>query len=331
MGWKGATRSIIATYNRSTREAERKRKRQEKIAQLEHAAHSARESENLLRSLVSIHLKCSEKIDWNEVLNRPEPQKPERSDKLEERARSKYENFKPNFFHKLLKIEEWRKKSLEKNIAKAAKKDDHEHALRLNQYGSDHKEWAKNSGLAKRVLKNDLKAFSEVIKEFDPLGKDSHISDNISFDLVGDTLVAKTAVFSQDIIPQEKYLLRQSGTLSAKQIPKGEFYDLYQDYVCSCSLRVAREVFALLPVDKVVVDATDSLLNKSTGHKENQVILSVLFVRDTLEELNLRTIDPSSAMRNFVHNIDFKKSSGFEAVASIGDVKSPNSSKSKNR
>ncbi len=100
-------------------------------------------------------------------------------------------------------------------------------------------------------------------------------------------------------------------------MPKGEFYELYQDYVCSCVLRVAREVFSLLPIDRVLIHAVDDLLNGSTGHVQEQTILSTLVMKEAFLKLNLEHIDPSSAMKNFIHNMDFKKSSGFSPVEPV--------------
>ena len=48
-------------------------------------------------------------------------------------------------------------------------------------------------------------------------------------------------------------------------MPKGEFFELYQDYVCGVVLRIANEVLAILPVESVVVTACDDLLDASTG------------------------------------------------------------------
>ena len=100
-------------------------------------------------------------------------------------------------------------------------------------------------------------------------------------------------------------------------MPKGEFFTIYQDYVCGAALRAANELFALLPIDMVFVTAVDDLLNTSTGHKEEQPILSVAIPRGTLDSLNLSNIDPSDAMTNFVHNMIFKKTKGFEAVEKV--------------
>ena len=43
-----------------------------------------------------------------------------------------------------------------------------------------------------------------------------------------------------------------------RSLSTNEYYDLLQDYVCSCTIRVARDTFALLPVQKVLINAVDS-------------------------------------------------------------------------
>ena len=101
---------------------------------------------------------------------------------------------------------------------------------------------------------------------------------------------------------------------------KGKFNELYQDYICSCVLRVARELFALLPIENVFVTAIGELLNKQSGHIEEQPILSVNIPKNSLDKLNLGLIDPSDSMRNFVHNMDFKKTTGFNAVTRLSVV-----------
>ena len=133
----------------------------------------------------------------------------------------------------------------------------------------------------------------------------------------GGVLEAKVAIHGSDVIPAEIKSLLKSGKLSTKAMPVGRFNELHQDYVCSCALRVGRELLAILPDDLVIVTALDNVLNSSTGHMEEQPILSVAFSRLTVDGLNLETIDPSDAMRNFVHNMSFKKGAGFSAVPAL--------------
>ncbi|HGF7186034.1 TPA: hypothetical protein AB5E10_003495, partial [Vibrio cholerae] len=111
--------------------------------------------------------------------------------------------------------------------------------------------------------------------------------------------------------------LLKSGKLSVKKMPVGKFNELYQDYVCSSVLRIAREAFAILPDEFILINATDKLLNKVTGHLEEQNILSVYISRSTLYGLNMESIDPSDSMQNFIHKMSFKPTKGFEAVPSV--------------
>jgi hypothetical protein len=111
-------------------------------------------------------------------------------------------------------------------------------------------------------------------------------------------LEARLAIHGSHVIPSEIKSLLKSGKLSTKAMPVGRFNELHQDYVCSCALRVARELLAILPDDLVIVTALDNVLNSSTGHVEELPILSVAFSRITLNSLNLDAIDPSDAMKN---------------------------------
>ncbi len=80
----------------------------------------------------------------------------------------------------------------------------------------------------------------------------------------------------------------------------------YQDYVCSVAIRVARDVFALLPVQKVVVHATNG----------NMDILSVCFDKKTFYDLKFNLIDLSETINKFNHNIKFDNN-GFGTIDRI--------------
>ena len=74
------------------------------------------------------------------------------------------------------------------------------------------------------------------------------------------------------------------------------------------------EVFAYLPIDYARINAVAQIVNTKTGHLEEQPILSVIFPPQTIDSLNLETIDPSDSMQNFVHNMNFNKTKGFSVV-----------------
>ncbi|GAA4213166.1 hypothetical protein GCM10022289_44920 [Pedobacter jeongneungensis] len=83
------------------------------------------------------------------------------------------------------------------------------------------------------------------------------------------------------------------------------FNEFYQDYVCSAAIRLASEVFALLPIQCVYVNAIADLLDSATGRIKPMPVLSVKFIKDNLGRLDFERIDCSDAMRNFVFRMGF--------------------------
>jgi hypothetical protein len=100
-------------------------------------------------------------------------------------------------------------------------------------------------------------------------------------------------------------------------MPKGLFHDIYLDYLCGCVLRVAREIFALLPVNTVLVTAAADSLDSRTGQMVEQTVLSVLIPRADVAALNFDRLVPSDAMDIFQCRGDFKASRKSEAFQPI--------------
>ncbi len=90
--------------------------------------------------------------------------------------------------------------------------------------------------------------------------------------------------------------------------------EIYQSYVCGSCFRVAREVFAVLPIPRVIVNVHVTALDASTGHKVPVVILGASVLRETAGIINFARCDPTEALSHFDHRVSFKKSSGFEPV-----------------
>ncbi len=158
----------------------------------------------------------------------------------------------------------------------------------------------------------------ETIRETDPFADIQSLGSSFEFNVPDQrTIGAVFRVNADEVIPLETRSLLKSGKLSVKRIPTSKFNELYQDYVCSCVLRVAREILALLPVEFVIVTALGTLLDTRSGHIEEQPIVSAAIPRRTLERLNMASIDPSDSMSNFVHRMGFRKTKGFSAIAQV--------------
>ena len=324
MGWKGTMRSIMATARamereaqRRQRELERQRKHLEKMQELEQAAYEVEVYQNYLDLLLSIHTSCGKEWDWEEIAAEAPPPKPEKADR-EAQAQHKLDTYKPGFYARFVKRVEHNHAKLAQAVEQARKQDEAEYQAALKQYQEDHAEWKQTTGLAKRTLAGEAEAYLEAIRQVNPFGEITGLGSSIQCSTNGGEVIEATLVVNgEDVIPAEEKTLLKSGKLSVKKLNKGRFWELYQDYVCGCVLRVTRELFALLPVDMVITTAMGNLLNTRTGHKEDQPILSVAMPRKTLEGLIFDMIDQSDSMENFVHRMNFKKTKGFSAIEAI--------------
>ncbi len=315
-------RSMAASARRAERESLRRQReyqrhlnQEAKYQAIEEAALEVEEYENRILLLKSMHQDCSEIWNWEKIKESNPPRKPLKKSENETIATNKLNNFKPSFFDKLFNKVELKKSSLEEEIIGAKQKDEKEYQNEIEKYNIAFTEWTEIRDLATKILDGDLTAFKDAIEQVEPFSEIKEIGSSVEFNIINPKEIDITlSVNSSETIPSEEKTQLKSGKLSVKQMPKGKFYELYQDYVCSCILRVARETFALLPIEKVYITAVAELLNSKTGYIENQPILSVLIPKLTLNKLNLCMIDPSDSMKNFVNNMNFKKTTGFDVV-----------------
>lgn len=182
--------------------------------------------------------------------------------------------------------------------------------------GSDeYKEWLELKEFSDEVLKGDIDSYFAIIDEVKPFDDLLEFGSNFQ---VGtdraDLIEIEFAVRSDDVVPKIEMSLKANGDISEKELSKTAYFDLMQDYVASTTIRVARDAFALLPVDTVIVHAVDNILNTATGYEEELTLLSVKFTREKLMSLNLAMVDPSDALSQFECNMKFKKTQGFDPV-----------------
>jgi hypothetical protein len=267
---------------------------------------------------MSIHKEASHPVDWSSITASKQPTEPVRSSHHEQEARQRLETYKPGVADKLFKRAEKKHQQLVAAVDEAKQADDDEYRRELSQYQKELKEWETEQSLATRILAGESEAYMAAIDELNPFSEISDLGSSVQFKTSSNGILdVELNVHGEDVVPKESKSLLQSGKLSVKQMQKGRFYEIYQDYVCSCVLRIANELFSLLPLDAVVVTAVDNMLNSKTGHMEDQPIVSVAIPRATFEALNLDAIDPSDSMQNFVHNMAFKKTKGFSAVERV--------------
>ena len=146
-----------------------------------------------------------------------------------------------------------------------------------NLSNKDKAVWEKDITLAKNILNKDSDSYLETIQNYSTLNDISAYGSDFEFGVDDkDVLSCRFEVKIKDVVPSFGYKQNEDGTIVDYNLKKSEYNDLAQDYVCSCSIRIAREVFALLPVDFVLVHAEEETFASSTGNNAQTTIMAML-------------------------------------------------------
>jgi hypothetical protein len=282
----------------------------------EDASQAVNEEEQLLQHLTSMHENDPIHVDWCEINESTAPIEPVYSSSEEDAAKIRFLEFKPSWLHKLFGYKR-RLKGLERQIPKAAARDEKRHAEVMLEYGKQHKTWQTLQRISNGVIDHEPSAYKEAMDYFQLFVEADYFGSAISFSLNKEISTIDLHVHDIDIIPNYIFSQTAAGKLSKKNMPQSKRNKYYQEHVCSALLKVARDMLGLLPLSSVLINAMSRRLNSVTGRIEDQVLLSVLFDHAILEELNFTGVDPADAMGNFMHNMKFTNAGGFGAVEKI--------------
>lgn len=171
---------------------------------------------------------------------------------------------------------------------------------------------AQDLDLRSGVIGGDVVAMERALKALLPTDLGAERS------IVHSTSMAEVSVRvrpASEAVPEQTPRALKSGEVRWKDMPKGERWELYQDYVCSLVLRAALETFAIVPgIDDALIHARLFVLNSATGHDEDHVVVSARVSRDHLTTIDLRRIDASDCIASMEHRMDFSKRQGLRRV-----------------
>ncbi len=307
------SRRIERDNQRQLRENVKRFKEQQKRAEIEDATQAVKEYEAYISTIQSIHIDCSESTDWNSIKLEPKPIEPELKNTNEQAANEKLNSYTPSFFDKLFFQVNGKTKRLNQAIVIGRDKDKSDYENAIEELDN----WNLLQEICKGIECKETKAYKQAIEYFSPFSDISELGSRLSVEFEKEYVAINLVVNSIDLVPNYILSQTQSGKLSKKNMPIGKFNEIYQDYVCSAALRLAREIHAYLPVKFAIINANGNLVNTSTGMVEEQTILSVAIPKETLNKLNFQALDPSDSMKNFVHKMKFAKANGFSIVEKI--------------
>lgn len=144
--------------------------------------------------------------------------------------------------------------------------------------------WSYYYSVAPDVLNGDIDTYLQLIYEVNPLDDLLDYGTNFEFGTDDPDKIEVEYTVNTDVLSQARRTMNRQ-----------DYHDLLEDFVCSLSIRIARDMFALLPVNHTIVHAV----------MDNQSVLSVDFDRGTLSRIKFGYIDPSDTINKFNPNMKF--------------------------
>lgn len=261
----------------------------------------------LLDMIRSIHEECSEIIDWPSLRDKPEPFNRMFPGPCEEEALRSLHDAKPGFLGKLIPAAHKSKMQKLNEAVLAAQERDRQ----------NYSDWENMKKLAERVLSGDIDSYFYVVSEMHPFDEilDYGSDFNIGTD-IPNILEVEFHAKTDKVVPNHILEITKTGKLSSKKMSKTMHFDIAQDYICSCVIRIAREIFALLPIENIAIHVVDKI-NPLIGDEYEDTVLSVLIDRDRFEKINFSGIDASDTIETFNCNMNFKKTGGLKPVKRV--------------
>lgn len=268
------------------------------------------EFQEALEYITSFHIGCDYEYDWEAMAKELPPFKAGEKGPNEILAFEKLENFKPSFLGKVFKsLEAKQRAELEEEVKKAIEED-------KKLYDA----WEKRKRLSQSILNGDIQTYETLLKDIKFGSKLGGFVNSFKIQIPSaDFLIIDCNINLEDIIPTHYKTLTKTGRLSIRKYNKTDYYAITKLYVPSLVLRVARNIFGLLPLKSVIINAQTRVIDTSIGKHMDITILSVKIDKTTLDKLNFDLINPFDALSNFEHNVSFLKTKGFQEVKKLSD------------
>lgn len=141
--------------------------------------------------------------------------------------------------------------------------------------------WKFLKSISRKVLSGDIDAYLETIEKMRPV--DDLLDYGIDFEFGTDN----------PNLMEVEFHINEHIMLPNVNVIGVEYYEqLFKEYVCASSIRVARDLFALLPVKYVIVYAK----------KEDDVVLQARFDRNEVQKLNFKEESGVEIIERFILN-----------------------------
>lgn len=272
------------------------------------------EHQRLISSFVTLHCGAAAPVNWGAIAATPLPAPPAYSARAEEAAVRKLQTYRPNIFARLLELDRDRIADLQEERVKAKEEDRQRYQQAMRQYQLQRASIEERRQFAQGILSRSVEGYNRFLDSGD-MFESPLLARNVLHSFPdGSTVEVFAYLNGPDIIPAQSKRLLGSGRVSIKKKSNKEFVALYQDHLCSAVLRIAREFFAALPLERSLIHAYAPVTDTTTGQSGERCVLSCALEREALATIRFEQIDPSDCISSFRHAMKLSKGSLMEVA-----------------
>lgn len=288
------------------------------VAAVTHANETVARYEATLASLVGLHRERWLPWDWRRVKASPPPEEPAYPSVREPLAQAALDAYDPSLLDRVLGRDVEQKAALTAAVSTARHDDRASFVAALDGHCLAVARWEWFQKVAAGILAGSSEAYAAALAYLSPFGRLHDFIPNVTARIVHPVMIeAGFVARGLDVVPSEEPFMRKSGMLATRPIGRTRRLAIHRDHVASAALRLARELFGLLPIDIALVHVRGHVLNRSTGHEERAVVLSISFTRGAMDRLRFETLEPFAALDHFVHRVDFRPRAGLAPVDAL--------------
>lgn len=269
---------------------------------------------NYITSLLSVHTHSPETLNWDDYSNAHEPKLPLRQSLNQDVADQEYRSYAPTILDKIFGQCKKKMSDLMKNTEQAKRYDDLIYNASLKEFRNEYQDWEKGQRIAKGVKNSEPEAYQQAIEFLDPCEQLTQMGTRVRIESHADHVVAHLNFHLTEMIPDYVVSHTPAGKVLKTEMPVQRFHELCHHHICASALRIGREIFAVLPVDTVLVHAYTFLPDATSGGTHKELILSVKLTHKEMQELDFKTLSGPDHLAGFSPSIDFTLQNGFSPV-----------------
>ncbi|MGH1444448.1 MAG: hypothetical protein ACRBBO_00220 [Cognatishimia sp.] len=320
MVWNDTMGSVGRTQGPAARESERKEKDQQRRAMERSNAKDLNELDSYIRHITGLHHETIKVIDWQALAAKPAPLAPEMDLTNSENVRRQLAQHEAGFVEWLMGRGKQTRAALERALDLARSRQHREILAKLAPYHSLVQAWETEQAVCHGVMTGDDGAMLSVIKSQQTLTKIHKLGRGLGFSVQGGIVHAVLSLHKTNIVPDFQFKYMPSGKLTEVKMPREKTMKLYRAYASSAVLKVASDLFRVIPRESVIVSCVAPCHVADSDYDEEWPVLSVRFNRRDVMALPMDRTDPVQAMRLFNVAEAFHPIHGFGRIAPILDI-----------